>query len=201
MNSTRPYRMRARAEAVRETRNKIVSAATEACLATNYDDIQLQGIAERSGVSVQTVIRHFGSKERLFAAAFEEFSARITARMDLVEVGDIRGAIETLHERYEWMGDGNIRMLAQEESVGPIAEVMREARTVHRKWVERILAPYLPPERHPDREKRLLQFLIVCDVYTWKLLRRDHGADRETTTAALVELATALIRSKGEPDE
>jgi len=192
--------MSARANSVRDTRARILSSTQAAYLSTDYEDVTLQSIAERSGVSVQTLIRHFGSKERMFAEAVEEFSTGIWSQMDRVTVGDVRGAIEALHDRYEWMGDGNMRMLAQEGSIEPIAEVMRAARAGHRRWMERTFAPYLPPEGHPDREKRLLQFLTVCDVYTWKLLRRDHGADHETAITAVVELATALIQARGGRD-
>ena len=37
-----------------------------------FDQVSLEDIAERAGVTVQTVIRRFGSKERLIEAAAEE---------------------------------------------------------------------------------------------------------------------------------
>lgn len=190
--------MTARADAVRETREKILAAVGEAVLMTDYNAITLQQISERVGVSVQTVIRHFRSKDALFRDAFQAFGEKVVAAMDGVEAGDIRGAMEALHARYEWMGDANIRMLAQEESPGLIADGMKQGRKFQRGWVERIFAPYLPARGDPARRRRLFQFLIVCDVYTWKLVRRDHGGSRAATTEALVELANAIARLEGE---
>lgn len=190
--------MTARADAVRETREKILAAVSEAVLTTDYNAITLQQISESVGVSVQTVIRHFGSKDALFRDAFQVFGQKVVAAMDGVDVGDIRGAIEALHARYEWMGDANIRMLAQEESPGLIADGMKQGRKFQREWVERIFAPYLPTRGDPARRRRLFQFLIVCDVYTWKLVRRDHGGSRAATTEAIVELANAIARLEGE---
>ena len=118
--------------------------------------------------------------------------------MEGVEVGDIRAAVEALHARYEWMGDGNIRMLAQEDSPGLIADGMKSARKWHRQWIERIFAPYLPA-KGAARRRRLYQFLIVCDVYTWKLVRRDHGGSRNATTKAIVELANAIVHEGERP--
>ena len=198
MNTTRPYRMAARAEAVRDTRARILDAAREAHLATYYDDFTLQHIADEAEVTVQTVLRHFGTKEDLIAAAFAELASDIFKQMDTVAVGDVRGAVEVLYARYEWMGDGNIRALAQEERVKPMAHYMATARSFHREWVERIFAPYLPPQGHPAREKRVLQLLVLCDVYTWKLLRRDHGADHETAVEAVLDLMAQLTRSTPE---
>jgi AcrR family transcriptional regulator len=190
--------MGARAEAVRETRTRILAAAGEALLKTDYGAITLQMVGESCGVSVQTIIRHFESKDRLFREAFEVFDNEVASEMERVEVGDIRGAIEALHSRYEWMGDGNIRMLAQEESTGLIADGMRSARKMHRDWVERTFEPYLPSRGDPARRKRLFQFLIVTDVYTWKLVRRDHGGSRVATTETIIELTNAIVRQEGE---
>lgn len=190
--------MSARADAVRETRASIIDAAGKAILTTDYSTITLEMIAQSSGVSVQTIIRHFESKERLIHDAFAAFMHDVDAAMTGVEVGDIRKAIEALHARYEWMGDGNIRMLSQEESPGPIADGMRLARKIHCQWVERIFEPYLPLRPPAARRRRLHQFLVVCDVYTWKLIRRDQGASRAATTATVIELANALTRLGGE---
>lgn len=185
--------MGTRADTVRETRDKILAAAGEALLKTDYNAITLDVIGKSADTTVQTIIRHFTSKERLFREAFDAFTVKIGAEMAGVAVGDVRGAIEALHARYEWMGDANLRMLAQEEMPGPIADAMGLARKLQRKWVERVFAPYLPASG-AARRKRLYQLLIVCDVYTWKLVRRDHGGSRDAAVEAIVELANAAIR-------
>jgi hypothetical protein len=38
------------------------------------------------------------------------------------------------------------------------------------------------------------QLVAVCDVYTWKLLRRDAGLSRTQTRTALLELLEPLTR-------
>src|SRR5262249_52553150 len=42
------------------------------------------------------------------------------------------------------------------------------------------------------RQRRLAQLVAVCDVYTWKLLRRDAGLSRQQTELALAELLNPL---------
>jgi hypothetical protein len=39
----------------------------------------------------------------------------------------------------------------------------------------------------------LAQLVAICDVYTWKLLRRDAGLSRKQTELALVELLEPLL--------
>ena len=67
----RPYRMRARAEAAAETGRRILEAVIELHRERFWDQVSLEDIAERAGVTVQTVIRRFGNKERLIDAAAE----------------------------------------------------------------------------------------------------------------------------------
>ena len=68
-------------------------------------------------------------------------------------------------------------------------------RALHYEWVERTFAPLLA-ERTGEKRRRLLAELIaVCDVYFWKLLRRDLGLSREQTELAIRETILAL---KGE---
>src|SRR4051794_41569890 len=61
--SRRPYAMRARAEAAERLSEQIIDAAYELWLERAYDEITLQQIADRAGVSVSSVMRRFGAKE------------------------------------------------------------------------------------------------------------------------------------------
>ena len=47
--------------------------------------------------------------------------------------------------------------------------------------------------RDVEHQRRLAQLVAVCDVYTWKLLRRDAGLSRDQTELAIVELLNPLL--------
>ena len=68
MKTKRPYKMPARAAATAATRDAILDAATEQFLDRWFDEVTLAGVAEQAGVSTQTVVNHFGSKEGLLEA-------------------------------------------------------------------------------------------------------------------------------------
>src|SRR5437764_2573263 len=61
--ATRLYRMVARAEAAEATRLRILDAARQLFADLLYDQVSLNAVAARAGVTVQTVIRRFTSKE------------------------------------------------------------------------------------------------------------------------------------------
>jgi AcrR family transcriptional regulator len=67
----RPYRMVARAEAAAATAERILDAAIEVFWETPGEQFSLDEVARRAGVTVQTVIRRFGGRGGLFAAAAE----------------------------------------------------------------------------------------------------------------------------------
>ncbi|MGH1421040.1 MAG: TetR/AcrR family transcriptional regulator [Hyphomonas sp.] len=55
----------------KETRRKLVAAARHLFLTKGYDNTTLDEIAERSGLHVQTLYRHFSSKQELAGAGDE----------------------------------------------------------------------------------------------------------------------------------
>jgi AcrR family transcriptional regulator len=69
------YRTTERTEARRaETRDRIVNAARELIAEGGYVAAQIATVADRAGVAVGTVYRHFPSKSDLFAEVFREAS-------------------------------------------------------------------------------------------------------------------------------
>ena len=188
----RPYRMRARAEAAAETGRRILEAVIELHRERFWDQVSLEDIAERAGVTVQTVIRRFGSKERLIEAAAEEGNRRVTHQRYQAPVGDIEGAVENLVDHYEEWADSALRLLAQEERVPAFRSVTDAARAFHYEWVERTFAPLLAKRTGTARRRLLAELVAICDVYFWKLLRRDLGLSREQTELAIRETILAL---------
>jgi AcrR family transcriptional regulator len=188
----RPYRMRARAEAAAETGRRILEAVIQLHRERFWDQVSLEDIAERAGVTVQTVIRRFGTKERLIEAAAEEGTRQVIRQRDQAPVGDVEGAVENLVDHYEEWGDTALRLLAQEERVAPFRSMTDAGRAFHHEWVERTFAPLLAKRNGEERRRLLAELIAVCDVYFWKLLRRDLGLSREQTELAIRETILAL---------
>lgn len=188
----RPYRMGARAEAAEETRRRILGAVISLHMERYYDQISLEDVAARAGVTVQTVLRRFGSKEGLIDAASEEARERVISQRGEAPVGDVAGAVENLVDHYEEWGDSALRLLAQEDRVPAFRRATEAGRAMHREWVERTFAPLLDERSGEARERLLAELVAVCDVYFWKILRKDLGLGREQTELALVETISAL---------
>lgn len=189
---TRSYRKHARAQAERATGTAILDAAFVAFGRESFDRVTLQAIAEVSGVTVQTVIRRFGSKEELFEALVQRERPRILASREAADGEGLEDSLRALIAHYEADGDTVLNFIAQEHRVPLVSEVVREGRRTHRLWVERHCAPLLADTDGADREELLLAAIAATDLYTWKLLRRDRGLDPEGVHAVMIRMLSGL---------
>lgn len=192
----RAYRMSARAEATTLTGARITEAMRALFAAHPYDHITIAMIAKHAGVTLQTVLRRFGSKESLLAAAAAEAAERINAQRDDAPVGDVRGATRNLFDHYETWGRIALRLLEQEERSAPIAALTRRGREMHVAWIDRVYAPMLRARRGAARERLRSQLVALCDVYTWKILVVDRRRDRADAERCVVEMIEALLANK-----
>lgn len=190
--SPRVYRMGARADAAAATGERILDAAVELFWEQPTDTFSLDDVAHRAGVTVQTVIRRFGGREGLIAAAVARESERVRTQRDEAPVGDVAVAVRVLVEHYEQTGERVLRMLAEQSRIPTLAAIVDSGRALHRQWCARVFAPVLAGRSGVDRQRRLAQLVAVCDVYMWKLLRLDAGLSRRQTELALVELLTPI---------
>ena len=184
--------MTARAEAAAATADRILDAANELFATRLYDEVGLDDVAERAGVSVRTVLRRFGSKEALFADAIARAGAAVLAQRGEVAVGDVAATIRNVFDHYEEWADQRLLFLAQEQRVPQIRQNLRAGRAAHRSWVEHAFAPFLPP-RGVRRERQVMALVAATDVYTWKLLRRDWGLSREEAERTLRHMIEPMI--------
>jgi AcrR family transcriptional regulator len=191
----RGYRMTARADSAAATGERILAAMEREFVRRRYEDIRLADVARRAGVTLQTVLRRFGSKDRLLAAGARRGRARVVAERSQAPANDCPAAIANLFDHYERDGHLALRLLEQEH-LRPIAPVTRGARAVHAAWVERVFARALARRRGRARTLRLSQLIALTDVYVWKLLRHDLGLARPAAERAVVELCQALTRGE-----
>jgi len=178
--------MGARAAAAADTHRRIVAAMGELAIERFLDDITLDDVAERAGVTTRTVIRRFGGREGLVKAAVDAANADVQVRRDETPEGDMADAVEAVFDDYERYGDALMMMLAQErrhpELLGPLAD---EGRELHRRWIERVFSP--------RDELQAAQLVAATDVYVWKLLRRDLGLSRARAKEAMAQMVERLV--------
>jgi AcrR family transcriptional regulator len=184
--------MVARAHAAQATETRVLDVAVDLFTEKPYDDVSLDDVAQRAAVTKRTVLRRFGSKEQLFVAAMDRAGVEEARARNEAPVGDIPGAVANLVAHYERWGPNRLRLLSQEDRIDVVAVDVEVGRGFHWSWVERTFAPLLEGLEGAARKRRIAGLVALTDVYTWKLLRRDHGLSRADTQRTLVELITKL---------
>jgi AcrR family transcriptional regulator len=183
-----------RAASTEQTRQRIVDVALKLWRERWYDEITMREIAAQAGVSLRTVVNHFGAKEAIFAAALEspveeELMTRLEARPD-----DVAGAVGLLVQDYENVGDATIRTLALEGRVPALDISIERGRELQRSWAEVTFPAALAGLSGGARERQIDLLVCATAVYTWKILRRDRGLSQTETAAAIRRLVEALHR-------
>lgn len=191
MKATRAYVMRARAESAESTRQRILESAVEELWRCPVSQVRLEIVATRAQVSVQTVLRIFGSRSSLLESALEPLRDRILLVREAARPGDVASTISALFDHYEEMGDFVIHNLAEEQDLPELLGWLKQGREVHRQSLERQFAPQL---RGRSDKKLVLDCLVVaCDVYTWKVLRRDAGRGRKAAETCVRHMVNRVL--------
>ena len=115
--SQRPYKQVARAKAQEQTRETLLQAATEEVEQDSWSQASLESVAGRAGVSKQTVLRHFGSKQGLLDAVISRTGSIMVKERNEAPIGDIPGAVANLMRHYERYGDIVVRLLPYRDAV------------------------------------------------------------------------------------
>ncbi|MEU8117662.1 TetR/AcrR family transcriptional regulator [Spirillospora sp. NPDC049024] len=188
----RSYTMRARARSAEETRQRVLDAAVRLLGSRLRSDIRLEDVAAEAGVSVPTVLRAHGSRARLIELALERLLEGMGAELRQPEPGDVPGSVSAWFDHYEKYGDAVVRNLADEADPA-VAPIVRIGRTRHRRHVESQLGPRLDSVPDERRATAVDALVCACDVYTWKLLRRDMGRSRSEAEATMTFMIESLL--------
>jgi AcrR family transcriptional regulator len=192
----RRYDMAVRQAAKSATRDAIIRACIDSFMAERSFNVTLAAVAERTDVTVKTVLRHFGSRDALVDAAWSQLFNDVVAERT-APPGDPRAALSVLIAHYERRGITVLSMLAAEND-DPRAHRMGDwGRMTHRGWVEEVYSAELPEES--AARTRLLDVLVVAtDVYSWKLLRLDRGLSVDDVQDRMLLMAGALLAAEKE---
>ncbi len=182
---------------VTRTRERILRAAVELATEKHTVEIVLADVAARAGVTVQTILRNFGTRDGLFDAAVEFASAEVLVER-AAPVGEVSAAVRVIVDHYEARGDWVVSLLGQEASDERIRGITVPGKQLHHEWVRTVFGPQLFERDEAGREVLSDLLAVATDVYVWKLLRRDRGLNRAQTEQRMRHLIDAILASPEE---
>jgi AcrR family transcriptional regulator len=192
MSGTRTYTKLARAAGEQRTRDALLDAAERQFFEHGPEAATLESVAAEAGVSKQTLLRHFGSKDGLLEAAFARAFASVREQRWEVPGDDVQRAVDNLLDHYEVVGDRALTIDAMAD-VEAVAGWVRRSRELHHEWVDVAFRAFL---RGRGRGRRRAALIAACDVHAWRVLRRDLGLSRAETRATLILTIRGLLEER-----
>jgi len=192
----RPYKKLAREQSQQRNRDALLDAATEEFYSDRWQKTSLEALSRKAGVTKQTLLRHFGSKDGLLLQALMRGAAQVLEQRWSAPPGDVAATVENLLDHYETWGERSLRIGAWQRGPAVLAKLSQAARQVHYKWVEYAFGPWLDGLERPARVRRRAALIALCDVQTWWLLSHDLGLGRPEVHATLTDAIEALIAAE-----
>jgi AcrR family transcriptional regulator len=196
VQSGRPYKSVARAEARERTREALLDAAEATFFADRWERASLSEVADSAGVTKQTLLRHFGSKQGLLEAAWWRGIERVREQRWLAPTHDIPAAVDNLLDHYEVMGARAMSIAAGSGGGEAVAEVGRAARELHYEWVEHAFGSWLERYGGKPRVRVRAALIALCDVHTWWLMSHDLALGRAEVRATLIQAISSLLEEE-----
>jgi AcrR family transcriptional regulator len=197
------YRSTERTEARRaEVRSRIVIAARELIAEGGYVAAQVAAVAERAGVAVGTVYRHFPSKSDLFAEVFREASQHeVDAMADAVHAASgpaperISAGVEAFARRA--LRGRRLAWALLAEPVDPAVEAERlHFRHSYRDLMAEVITEGIEAGELPDQDVEVTAAALIGGIgetMLGPLSPTDNGGDPEALIASLIEFCTRAI--------
>jgi AcrR family transcriptional regulator len=191
----RRYVMTARAAKADATRQRIRSAAIQIYSSAAIEEFTLEEVARRAGTTVQTVLRAFGTKDRLIYAALEDMAGGGTF-LRPTRAGDVKAGVTAFFDIYETVGDLVMERLGEERRRPALKPSLDQGRDNHRDGVRTVFAPQLERRHGSARAQLLAMLTVLTDVYVWKLLRRDMALSRSAAEATMRRMISAVLNEE-----
>jgi AcrR family transcriptional regulator len=188
-----PDGRRARSQA---SRTRIIAAAVD-LVAAGDPNPSAAALAERAGVGLRSVFRHFDDKEAIFAA------------INALLMAAYRPVLEAPYHSAAWP-DQLCELIARRCAVNEAAAPFRISAVMRRHASPFIAAQY---RRLHAAEKHMLDavlpaglqtstpagraILIACSFDSWRLLRQDEELSAEATVIAIKRLVDDILQRAG----
>ena len=179
------------------TADRVLTAALELLVREGYAGLTLNVLAARAGVAKTTILRRWGSKAAVAAAAVERLALH---SVDLPESGTLRGDLKTLQERAVAVfteGDGRFvpRLIRESGHHPEIADLLHTVIHTRRLAYHRILGRAIARhELDPEVDQDVIIDVLMGPIWTRLLITRD-----PITDALIDEIVDVVIRAYPPP--
>lgn len=168
MTGRRAYKSPLREEQSKQTRERIVDGLIEQLDDTGRSDFAMNEVAERAGVSVRTIYRHFPTREDLLDAVQDRID-RSAVRVPVSDTADLPRHVDQLLEWFEAHPE-----LVEASHVTDLGrEVRRHSRRRRSAHTKNLIDGWLADLTEGEREMVFGAFRAFMGSATWRTMRSE----------------------------
>jgi AcrR family transcriptional regulator len=178
--------------AVQKSRERAIQEFITLSGKMSLDEITLDRVAQATGVTVRTLLRHFEGKEQLVREAHETILKSVGEILVEEEPGS-HAFIGRIVRFMESAGDYVVRFESEAGNYPSLVSDLEKGRQMRRAALSGMFDANINCD-DAARERTLKALYVVTDVYAWKILRRDYGLSMEETQSLLRDLAEVVMK-------
>ena len=163
-----------RAETKTAATGLILDAAERLFSRELYEKVSFNRIAYESDMGIQTVIRHFPTKESLFLASMTRSLEKADKSRNYIPGQTLAQSVQQLLDYYESQGRIIIHYLDQVATNPAFAPVTQAGWEAHIRWTDILFSPHLNNGNDSDPICKA-QIEVILDIRVWELLRIRKG--------------------------
>lgn len=177
------------------TNQRILAAVKALTLDFWLDEITLLQIAEKANVSIQTLFRHFGSREQLIQHAVSQISAEIRVQHAIPEEVSVQSIVSNLDEYYDLNGLFIIRLRSQAARLAEFEEFQAGWQNSHHRWIQNSFAVYLQALTTVSQNELTDTLFGLTDVHFWYVYHHELRKSRQELNLIWVRILRSLLLS------
>jgi AcrR family transcriptional regulator len=177
------------------TNQRILAAVKALTLDFWLDEITLFQIAEKANVSIQTLFRHFGSREQLIQHAVNLISADILSQHAIPDEVSVQSIVSNLNEYYDLNGHFIIRLRSQAERLPEFEEFQAGWQNSHHRWIQNSFAIYLQALTTVSQNELADTLFGLTDVHFWYVYHHELRKSRKELNIIWVRILRSLLLS------
>jgi AcrR family transcriptional regulator len=191
----KPYSANIQKEIKTHTSQRILEAVKALTLDFWLDEITLLQIAEKANVSIQTLFRHFGSREQLIQHSVRQISAEIQTRHAIPKEVSVQSIVSNLNEYYELNGQMIIRLRSQAERLEEFEEFQSGWQKSHHRWVQNSFAIYLQALTTVSQNELTDTLFGLTDVHFWYVYHHELRKSKQELNLIWIRILRSLLLS------
>ena len=194
-NQTKTYSAIIQLEIKSHTNQRIIAAVKELAKDFWLDEITLLQIAEKANVSIQTLFRHFGSREQLIQQSVHRISLDMLAKHALPEEVSVQSIVNNLIDYYELNGHWIIRLRSQAARLTEFEAFKTGWQNSHFQWVQDSFAIYLQALTTVSKKELEDTLFGLTDVHFWYVYRQELCKSKQELNSIWVRILRSLLLS------